>query len=136
MLANFTVVGLIRKIKGGNMDPKTQRPSSAMLTVQYGHKRDNTGGAVEFINALAMRVPSHTWQRLQTQIAIGQVVEIKGKIQGVFKSVSDGGYLTSELVVESVKPIKQETLAELVEAAAAMRAEAAPAPADKGDSAE
>lgn len=132
MLANFVVVGLVRKIKGGNVDPKTQRPSSAMLTVQYGHKRDNTGGPVEFINALAMRVPSHTWQRLQAQVTVGQVVEIKGKIQGVYKQVMDGGYLTSELVVESVKSIKHETLTELAEAAAAMRMEA-PAAADKAE---
>lgn len=106
--ADFQVVGLIRKIRGGSINPTTHRPLSAMLTVRYGNKHDGAVGVAESINALAIRVPPHVWQDVQTQIAVGQVVEIKGKIE----RVTETGYLVCELVVERVKPLKQEPSSE------------------------
>lgn len=129
MFVSFGGFGIVRKIKPSRSD-RNDRPPSAMLTLQYGHRRDNTGAQVEFVNALVMRVPSHTWARLADSLKEGMVVEVRGKVQGVFKTVVDHGILSSELVVESVRPVKLDALLELADAARSLqRPEAAPEPA-------
>lgn len=123
MIHSFQMLGVIRKITiaGGNNrnteartgddagapaeggQDRTKGPS-ALLFIQYGPRREPTLRAVEFINAVNVRVPNYKYPMLQDKLKVGQLVEIHGRIQGVYKPGNEEGHMSNELVVERVVP--------------------------------
>jgi hypothetical protein len=97
----FFLVGEIKKIQVSEpKDPKKQ--ASAILLVQYGATRESTGGPVEFVNAVMIRVPSYKYPQIKDKLAVGRQVQVNGHLQGVFKTMMDEGYFTTELVADRV----------------------------------
>lgn len=101
MIHTFFLVGEVKKINVSEpKDPK--KNASAVLLVQYGVQRESTGGAVEFVNAVMVRIPSYKYPQLKDQLKVGQTVQITGHLQGVFKTMMDEGFFTTELVADRV----------------------------------
>jgi hypothetical protein len=101
MIHAFFLVGEIKKISVSEpKDPK--KNASAVLLVQYGKQRETTGNAVEFVNAVMVRVPSYKFPQIKDKLKVGAQVQINGHLQGVFKTIVDDGYFTSELVADRV----------------------------------
>lgn len=101
MIHNFFLDGTLKRIQVSTpKDPK--RNASAVLLVQYGPQRDSTGRAVEFINAVLVRVPSYQWPRMADKLAVDQRIQVHGSIQGVHKTVMDEGHLAVELVADRI----------------------------------
>lgn len=101
MIHAFFLVGEIKKIQVAEpKDPK--KNASAVLLVQYGVTRESTGGQVEFVNAVMIRVPSYKYPQIKDKLKVGKKVQINGHLQGVFKSMMDEGYFTTELVADRV----------------------------------
>jgi hypothetical protein len=101
MIHAFFLVGEIKKISVSEpKDPK--KNASAVLLVQYGKPRENTGNAVEFVNAVMVRVPSYKFPQIRDKLKVGAQVQINGHLQGVFKTIVDDGYFTTELVADRV----------------------------------
>lgn len=97
----FTLVGEIKKVQVS--EPKDPRKNaSAVLLVQYGPSRETTGGPVEFVNAVQIRIPSYKYPQLREQLKVGRTILINGHLQGVFRSVMDDGHFVSELVADRV----------------------------------
>lgn len=101
MIHAFFLVGDIKKISVSEpKDPK--RNASAILLVQYGATRESTGGPVEFVNAVMVRIPSYKFPQIKDKLKVGKQVQINGHLQGVYKSVMDDGFFTTELVADRV----------------------------------
>lgn len=104
MINAFFLVGEIKKISvsepKGPKDPK--RNASAVLLVQYGKQRETTGNAVEFVNAVLVRVPSYKYPQIKDKLKVGAKVQINGKLQGVLKTIVDDGFFTTELVADHI----------------------------------
>lgn len=101
MIHAFFIVGEIKKIQVSEpKDPK--KNASAVLLVQYGVTRESTGGAVEFVNAVMIRVPSYKYPQLKDKLKVGKQVQVNGHLQGVFKSMMEEGYFVTELVADRV----------------------------------
>lgn len=101
MIHAFFLVGEIKKIQVSEpKDPK--RNASAILLVQYGATRESTGGPVEFVNAVMVRIPSYKYPQIKDKLKMGKQVQINGHLQGVYKSVMDDGFFTTELVADRV----------------------------------
>jgi hypothetical protein len=97
----FFIVGDIKKIQVS--EPKDPRKNaSAVLLVQYGATREQTGGSVEFVNAVMVRVPSYKYPTLKDKLRVGAKVQINGHLQGVFKTMLDDGHFTTELVADRI----------------------------------
>lgn len=97
----FLLSGEVKKITISEpKDPK--RNASAVLLVQYGIQREATGGSVEFVNATLVRVPSYKFPALRSRLRQGQVIEVRGHIQGVYKNMIDQGFFTVELVADQI----------------------------------
>lgn len=132
MIHTFTLVGRIRRIAvsgsnrqananggqeatGAESNGAANKGPSAVLTIQYGPRRDPTNRAVEFVNAVSVRVPSYKWPMLADKLKDDMLVEIQGRIQGVFRmnpdmarlaGKQDGqGRMDIELVAERVMPL-------------------------------
>jgi hypothetical protein len=101
MIHAFFLVGEIKKIQVSEpKDPK--KNASAVVLVQYGGTRESTGGPVEFVNAVMIRIPSYKYPQLKDKLRVGSQVQVNGHLQGVLKSVMDDGYFTTELVADRV----------------------------------
>lgn len=101
MIHQFFLVGNIKKIQVSEpKDPK--KNASAVLLVQYGVTRESTGGAVDFVNAVMIRVPSYKYPQIKDKLHVGAQVQINGHLQGVFKTALDDGFFTTELVADRV----------------------------------
>lgn len=111
MIHAFFLVGEIKKISVSEpKDPK--KNASAVLLVQYGKQRETTGNAVEFVNAVMVRVPSYKFPQIKDKLKVGAQVQINGHLQGVFKTIVDDGYFTTELVADRVYVDDEESAAE------------------------
>lgn len=101
MIHAFFVVGEIKKIQVSEpKDPK--KNASAVLLVQYGTTRESTGGSVEFVNAVMIRVPSYKYPQIKDKLKVGKQVQVNGHLQGVFKTMLDDGFFTTELVADRI----------------------------------
>lgn len=101
MIHAFFLAGTIKKIQVSEpRDPK--KNASAILLVQYGPTREQTGGAVEFVNAVMVRVPSYKYPQLKDKLEVGAKVQVNGHLQGVYKTMMDDGFFTTELVADRV----------------------------------
>ncbi|MNR71640.1 hypothetical protein D3C71_22710 [compost metagenome] len=105
MIHDIKVVGDIRKITESTpKDPK--KGASAIILVQWGALREQSGGAVDFINAGLIRIPNYRYPKLQGRLKVGQTVKIDGHLQGVVKTVADEQFITTELVADRVFILK------------------------------
>lgn len=101
MIHAFFLVGEIKKIQVS--EPKDPRKNaSAVLLLQYGVTREQTGGSVEFVNAVMVRIPSYKYPQLRDKLKVGVKAQINGHLQGVFKTMLDDGHFTTELVADRV----------------------------------
>ncbi len=111
MIHAFFLVGEIKKISVSEpKDPK--KNASAVLLVQYGKQRETTGNAVEFVNAVMVRVPSYKFPQIKDKLKVGAQVQINGHLQGVYKTIVDDGYFTTELVADRVYVDDEDSAAE------------------------
>lgn len=99
---NYAVDGIVKHIHTSGKEKQ-----SAILLIQYGpqRKRDENK-PVEFVNALAVRVPAYLWEKVKEISKVDSYVEIKGRLQGVMKGLMTEGYITTELVAEQVRESK------------------------------
>ena len=118
MINTFVLAGEVKKLTV--TEPKdTRKNASAVLLVQYGVEREQTGGAVEFVNATLVRIPSYKFPQLKGKLRQGQTVQITGHIQGVFKTVHDNGFLAVELVADRIDVVAEPAAAPAAAAPAA-----------------
>jgi hypothetical protein len=105
MINSFFLVGEVKKLTVSEpKDPK--KNASAVMLIQYGVQRESTGGAVEFVNAAMVRVPSYKFPALRGKLRVGQTVNITGHIQGVYKTLGDQGFFTVELVADRIDVVR------------------------------
>lgn len=96
------IAGTVKKVTTSTpRDPK--KTPSAVILVQYGKQREYTGGAVEFVNAVPIRVPPFRFEQIKDNLVEGAFVKITGKTQGVLKSVMGETNMAVELVAERVE---------------------------------
>jgi hypothetical protein len=101
VIHNFFIVGTVKKIQVSTpKDPK--RNASAILLVQYGATRESTGGSVEFVNAVMVRVPNYKYPQVADKLKLNCPITIHGHLQGVYKAMMDDGYFTTELVADRI----------------------------------
>lgn len=101
MINEIIVVGSVRRIAVTTpRDPR--KGASAVVTVQWGPVREQSGGSVDFINAGLIRIPNYRFPKIQDKLKVGQRVKIIGHIQGVVKGGLDEPYITNELVADRV----------------------------------
>jgi len=101
MINTFFLVGDIKKINISTpKDPA--KGESAVILVQYGATRAASNGAVEFVNAVMIRIPNFKFPQLKAKLKVGKKVQIHGKLQGVLKAAIDEGFFTTELVAEKI----------------------------------
>lgn len=95
----FAVDGIVKHIVySGKEKP------SAILLLQYGPQRNREESrAVEFVNALPVRVPNYLLDKVKDFTTVGARVDIKGRLQGVMKGMLTDGVMTTELVAEQIR---------------------------------
>lgn len=101
MINTFFMHAEIKRINISEPKDPTKN-ASAVLLLQYGVQREASGGPVEFINAVMVRVPNYKFPALRDKLKVGQKVLVTGHLQGVFKTVMDEGYFTTELVADRI----------------------------------
>lgn len=103
MINTFFIEGEIKRMSVS--EPKandTKRGASALVLVQYGPTRESTGGSVEFVNAVMIRIPSYKFPQIRDRLAVGKRVQINGRLQGVYRTVMESGHFATELVADRV----------------------------------
>jgi len=99
---HFVMTGTIRSVQIKGVDKPGRKPS-AIFMLQYGKNRQRTGGAVEFVNAVLVRVPSSRLERIQSKLVDGAEVAITGHVQGLIKyTLGQAGYAI-ELVADHLE---------------------------------
>lgn len=81
-------------------DPK--KLPFAILLVQYGPERDATGGKVEFVNAVQIRIPAPRFAKIKDKLEVGSYVLVDGEIQGVVRTLGSEMFYSTELNAEGV----------------------------------
>lgn len=106
MINTFILAGVIKKVSISKpKDPK--KGASAVIMVQYGVRRESTGNAVDFVNAVLIRVPSYRYPKCADILKEDARVEITGKLQGVLKASLENNLLTTELVADRIDLVGQ-----------------------------
>ncbi len=100
MINTLVMVGVIERVHIS--DPKKKDKASAALVVRYGDDRNQSGGAVEFVNAALIRIPPYRLPAFRDRLKEGAFVHIVGHIQGVFKHQAGQGVLDTELVADRI----------------------------------
>lgn len=101
MIHSFFLYGEVKRINVSEpKDPK--KGQSAVILLQYGATREQSGGAVEFVNAVMVRIPNFKFPQLKDKLKVGSKVQVTGHLQGVYKTIVDEGYFTTELVADKV----------------------------------
>lgn len=101
MIHAFFLVGELKKITVNEpKDPK--KNASAIVLVQYGDIRESTGGPVDFVNAVMIRIPGFKYPQVKDKLRVGSQVQVHGHLQGVLKESLDQGFFTTELVADRV----------------------------------
>lgn len=99
MINNFFHHGIIKKIQVSTpKDPK--KNASAVILVQHGTAREMTGNAVEFVNAVQIRIPSYKYPKVADKLKVGLPVTIHGHHQGILKTAGTESFFTVELVAD------------------------------------
>ena len=101
MINKFFLVGDIKRISISE-GKSAGKQASAIILLQYGNPREESGGAVEFVNAAMIRIPSYRFPALRDKLREGQKVVVEGHIQGVFKKMLETGHFAVELVADRV----------------------------------
>lgn len=99
MINQFSLSGRLKRIQISDKNPAKV---SAVVLVQYGASRERTGGPVEFVNAIMVRIPPFRFEKVKQHLVEGNRIDISGHLQGVLKQVMAEGYFTSELVADRV----------------------------------
>ncbi|WP_018234314.1 hypothetical protein [Thioalkalivibrio thiocyanodenitrificans] len=94
----FHIIGRIRSVH----IPEKENPS-ALILVQYGPQRERQQNrAIEFINAVPIRIPAFRLEKCRAAVEEDAFVEISGRVQGVMKGIVSDGFVQTELVAERV----------------------------------
>ena len=112
MINTLFLMGKISRILVNEpKDPEKakRRPGSGVLMIQYGPVRDSSGGPVDFVNAVLVRIPSYRWPQYRDKLKEGQVVEITGHLQGILKQAGMEPFFTVELVADRVHVVARST---------------------------
>lgn len=108
MINTFFVLGEIKQVQVSKVSDPSKSPS-ALVLVQYGPHRESTGGMVEFVNAVMVRIPGYRYATSKDFLVVGKQIQVQGKLQGVFRSVMDSGHFVTELVAEQVREHRVDT---------------------------
>jgi hypothetical protein len=100
MINTLVMVGMIERVHIS--ESKKKDKTSATIMVRYGDDRNQTGSAVEFINAALLRVPPFRLPSIRDRLKEGAFVHVIGHIQGMFKHQAGQGVLDAELVVDRI----------------------------------
>lgn len=103
MFNKFFIVGEIKQVQVSKQPADPNKSPSALVLIQYGQNRESTGGMVEFVNAVQVRIPGYRYATSKEFLVPGKRIQVEGRLQGVFRSVMDSGHFVTELVAESVR---------------------------------
>ena len=97
---SFELVGRIRYVE--KKEPTAMRKTPAMkLFIQHGPRRmGDSNRETNFLNGMYVRVPFYVYSRIVDKLVEGQIVQIKGHLQGVHKPATDT--VGTELVAERI----------------------------------
>jgi hypothetical protein len=101
MAMNF--FGISGEIKQVQVFDKNPAKASAVILVQYGPSRERGDKAIEFVNAVKVRIPPYRYIKIKSKLVIGAYVDVTGHLQGVYKHVMGEGSLTDEKVADRVE---------------------------------
>jgi hypothetical protein len=99
---HFFLVGRIDRITV-NKKRADGKGGSAMILLQYGPERETSNAAVEFVNAVVIRIPAFRFEALGDRLQEGAVVSVTGHIQGILKGGAGETYMTQELVADNIR---------------------------------
>lgn len=121
--------GIVKRINV--TEPKSHQQNkgpSAIIVLQYGAPREQSGGPVEFINAVQIRIPNYRYAQIKDTLAIGSILEISGHVQGVLKPTGIDGQvgMTVELVADLVSLKNIDFLLEAIQSRPPAEPPAAP----------
>lgn len=100
MINTFVMVGVIHQVHIS--ESKRKDKTTAAVLLRYGDDRNQSGMAVEFINAALMRIPPYRLPSVRDRLKVGAFVHVIGHVQGVFKSQAGQGVFEVELVVDRI----------------------------------
>jgi len=100
MINTLVMVGVIERVHIS--ESKRKDKTTAAIVVRYGDDRNQTGAAVEFLNAALLRIPPYRLPVLRDRLQKGAFVHVIGHIQGVYKHQAGQGVLDTELVVDRI----------------------------------
>lgn len=102
----FVLSGEIKRLDVNNRPNK--RGPSAMVVVQYGATRQQTEQAVQFLNIALVRLPPYVYEKVKDNLKVGDLLDIVGHMQGVYKRALAEGFLTMEMVADRVQVVDSE----------------------------
>lgn len=110
LLNKFFEWGKITNIKVS--EARGDKPASATILLQYGKSRQQSeGAAVQFVNAVPIRLPAKTFAAVREDLKVGQEILVEGRHQGVYKEapaqVAKEGTFLTELYADRVTIIRQ-----------------------------
>ncbi|MHB1539715.1 MAG: single stranded DNA-binding domain-containing protein [Steroidobacteraceae bacterium] len=100
MINTLVLVGVIDRVHIS--EGKTKDKASGAIVLRYGDDRNQSGGAVEFINAALVRIPPYRLPAVRDRLQPGAFVHLIGHIQGLFKHQAGQGVLDTELVADRI----------------------------------
>lgn len=107
MINTFVMSGVVNRVDV-NAKP-TKKGPAAIIVVQYGPNRQRTADQpVQFMNIALIRVPPFVYEKCQSALKKGALVDITGHVQGVLKHIVAEGYVTNELVADRLQVVDAE----------------------------
>lgn len=100
MINTCFMVGIIDRVFIS--EPKRADKASAAILLRYGDDRNQSGSAVEFVNAALIRIPPFRLPSVRDRLKVGAFVHVIAHIQGVFKHQAGQGVFEVEIVVDRI----------------------------------
>lgn len=101
------ITGVVRSVKVNGANREDRKPS-AIFMLQYGKNRQRSGGPVEFVNAVLIRVPAFRYEKVKDQLVEGAEVAVSYHVQGLMKYYMNEPVYSVELVADHMDFTEEE----------------------------
>jgi hypothetical protein len=99
MINTLVMVGVIERV---HVSESKKGNASGSILLRYGDDRNYSGGAVEFINGVLIRIPPYRLNAIRDRLKEGSFVHVVGHVQGVLKQQAGQGIIDVELVADRI----------------------------------
>jgi hypothetical protein len=106
-----TLTGVVRSVKVNGANREDRKPS-AIFMLQYGKNRQRTGGPVEFVNAVLVRVPAYRYEKVRDRLVEGAEVAVSAHVQGLMKYYMSEPVYSIEIVADHIEFAEDEYMAD------------------------